>query len=257
MIGFQAASVDELEDTIEEIYDKGVALSNYFNADVEGFEYVKTDDSILLKKNENGFSRVYFLTNNVNDLASELAKIDTTTVINVPSKEGILNFEPVLESAGFEPYRIYEVYENHEFRGNDVFSAAFASPNDLERVKFLLYDQLDVYADHLPDDHTLAKWIANKQVLANYENGEMCGVFIFTVTGKKCYFNYWVDLGSNGLYLLLQMYNWLKEQGISYSYLWVNTQNHKVKRIHTLLGSKPNGTKDYIYTKLYHGKASH
>ncbi|RZJ65404.1 MAG: hypothetical protein EOO50_13860 [Flavobacterium sp.] len=249
MNGFRKASVDEIEDGIEEIYDNGVALSNYFNADVDGFEYLKTEKSILLKKDEVGFSRVYFLTNDVGDLTSELSRIETTTVINIPSKDGIAAFEPVLEKSGFKPYRVYEVYENHEFRGNDVFRAEFASGKDLERVKFLLYDQLDTFADHLPSDETIAKFIANNQVLVNYENDEICGIFIFTVQGKKCYFNYWVDLGSNGLFLLLQMYDWLKEQNIAYSYLWVDTQNQKVKRIHTLLGSRPNGTKDYIYTK--------
>ncbi|HEY0045912.1 MAG TPA: hypothetical protein VGB44_04285 [Flavobacterium sp.] len=251
---FQNADADTIEDLIEEIYDKGIVLSNYFSADLNDARYFKSDDSIVIEKEMQGFSRLYFMTADIDDLASILQNVTTTSVINFPTTGSADDFEKLMNASNFSFYKKYEIYSNEEIKGNDAFVEQYAQESDFEKVKSLLYEHLDVYSDHLPNDEVLMDFITNQQVLVNYLDGEICGVLIFTIQGKnKCYLNFWVDTGKNGLFLLFNIYNLLKEKNISYSYLWVNSQNEKVKRIHKLLGSKPTGTADYIYINKNHG----
>jgi len=246
---FKKEKAEIVEEFIEEIYDKGTVLSNYFTLDLDDIEYFKTEFSIVLRKTFTGFARLYFLTNNIEDLKLVLNQIEGTSVVNIPTKDDIKEFDNVMTSSGFSLFKIYEVYVNNESRGNDVFVDQFAKHEDFESVKHLLYSELDIFADHLPNDDELVQMIRNKQVLVNYENDIIAGVFIFSLHGKKCYFNYWVDTSKNGLFLIFNMYNFLKQKDITYAYLWVNTKNEKVKKIHKLFGCQPNNTKDYIYIK--------
>lgn len=246
---FQKATLVIIEEYIEEIYDNGILLSNYFNLDLNDVEFCKTEFSIVLKKQSTNFCRIYFLTSNIDDLKDLLFKIDGVQVINFPTVQDIKEFNQLMIDSGFNLFRTYEIYSNNQIRGNDIFVNQFANESNFSRVKFLLYTELNEYTDHLPNDICLMSMISNNQVLVNYENGEICGIFIFSIDGKKCYFNFWVDKGKNGLFLIYNMYNYLKLKNIPYSYLWVNTNNEKVKKIHKLFGSHPNGTRDYIYMK--------
>ena len=247
---FNSAQEDVIEEYIEEVFDSGIVLSNYFNKSLNNIEFYKTKTTILLNQKTEHFSRIYFLTSNIDNLIESLSKINTPTVINFPTKQNIEIFDAVMISSGFKKYRVYEMYFSDDIKGNDIFVKQFATLSDFERVKFLLFSSLDHYADHLPNDTELKEMIINENVLVNYENNEISGIFIFTIKGKQCYFNFWVDISKNGLFLLYNMYNYLKELGISYSYLWVNTENNRVLKIHKLFKCRTNGTKDYIYTKL-------
>jgi hypothetical protein len=239
----------KVEKYLEEIYDSGVKLSNYFSLDLDDVEYHKTEFSLVIRKTFSNFSRLYFLTMNIDDLKEILNKVPPVSVINIPTRDSIKIFDDILTASGFSIFRIYETYFNNEIKGNDVFVDQFARKEDFERVKYLLYSKLNVYADHLPNDNDLLEMIQNKRVLVNFESGEICGIFIFTLQGKKCYFNFWVDIGGNGLFLIFNMYNFLKQHNLTYSYLWVDIKNHKLKRIHELFGCKATGIKDYIYIK--------
>jgi len=246
---FQTSTPDIIEDLIEEIYDKGIVLSNYYNLNLEDVSFYKTEFSIVIKKSFDTFSRIYFMTHDIEDLKQVLSSIEGAQVINFPTVQDNSIINNLMHSCGYTSYKVYEIYSNNFNKGNDTFVDQFATEKDLDRVKFLLYKELDVYSDHLPNDHDLLEMIRNKQVLVNYEDEKICGVFIFSIQGKKCYFNFWVDTSKNGLFLLFNMHNYLKLKEITYSYLWVNTQNEKVIKIHKLFGCKPNGSMDYIYTK--------
>lgn len=246
---FQKATTKVLEEYIEEIYDNGIKLSNYFNVDLTDVEFYKTEFSIILKKSFVSFSRVYFLTCDLEDLKKVLMSINDAQVINFPTHGESAIFENVMISCGYDFYKVYEKYINKQIRGNDDFVRQFALELDFYRIKELLYSELNEYSDYLPNDDKLLMIIKNKQVLVNYEAGEICGIFIFSIQDSRCYFNFWVDKGKNGLFLIYNMYNYLKEMKISYSYLWADSKNEKVKKIHKLFGSIPSGGKNIIYTK--------
>jgi hypothetical protein len=238
-----------IENYIEEIDDKGAELSNYVSINLNDTECCKTENSVVIQKFDLNFTRLYFLTNNKYDLENILKKVKGKCVINYPTAGDIASFNAAMTSSGFKLYKIYNSYYNNGFRGNNVFVEQFAEPEDFSRVKYLLYNRLDVYADHLPDDSELLETIQNRQVLVNFDRRGICGIFIFKPEGKKCYFNFWVDTGSNGLFLLFNMFAYLKQKDIQHSYLWVDSENEKVKRIHELFGCKLGSVKDYIYIK--------
>lgn len=247
---FKVGTAKIIEKNLEEIYDSGLIISNYISLDLDNTEYHRTEFSLLIRKSYSNFSRLYFLSKNINDLKNILHKVQPVSVINIPTRSDITIYDELLTASGYNLYKVFETYYNNNIRGFDIFREHFACEEDIERVKYLLYSNLNVYTDHLPNDDDLLKMIQSKQVLVNYENNEICGVFIFSIQGKKCYFNFWVDIGKNGLFLIYNMYNYLKYMDINYAYLWVDNANKKVIGMHKLMGCKPNGDQDYIYVKF-------
>ena len=83
----------------------------------------------------------------------------------------------------------------------------------------------------------------------NKEDGHVLGVLIFTLEGKKCYLNIWIDRSKNGLYLLFDVYNIMVEKGVSLAYFWVRSDNKKIIKLHKLTGAVPDGLSDYSFIK--------
>lgn len=247
---FKLGTANIIKKNLEEIFDSGGIISNYFSLDLVNTEYLRTDFSLILRKTYSNFSRLYFLSKDIDDLKKTLQKVQPVSVVNIPTRDDITLYDEILTVSGYSLYKVYETYYNNNIHGNDIFQEQFAGVEDIERVKYLLYSKLNVYTDHLPDDDDLLKMIKNKQVMVNFENNEICGIFIFSLQGKKCYFNFWVDIGKNGLFLIYNMYNYLKQEDIKYAYLWVDNANKKVIGMHKLMGCKPNGDKDYVYVKF-------
>ena len=80
-------------------------------------------------------------------------------------------------------------------------------------------------------------------------NGNVCGVNIFTITGTNAYGNAWVDEGERGLDIFIDMFNLFIDKGVKRFTFWVNDRNNKVIKMHKIMGAKPDGLKDYTYIK--------
>lgn len=65
----------------------------------------------------------------------------------------------------------------------------------------------------------------------------------------KCYFNFWFDKGNGGMETLHNVYHLMHRNGIKYSWLWIESENARVKKIHKLLGGRPDGLFDFTYSR--------
>lgn len=246
---FTKTDPESIKTAFRDIYSRKPVLSNFFSQGMPDTEMYKTDKSLIIRKAEDDFYRVYLMTLDKNEISGILRDLKGTNVINIPTKEEIEEWAPLLDKCGFRQIGLYQRFSNSSVRYRGAFTARYADIAHFESLKNMMYKNFDKYTDHLPNDSELATMIADKRVIIHQENGKLEGLFIHTFEGKKCYFNCWYDESNNGLYLLFNMYSLMREKNILHSYFWVNSENTKVKQIHTLLGSKPDGLLDYIFMK--------
>ncbi len=248
-IEFSQISVDNLKSIVSTFLSRKPVLSNYFIQDLTGFDFFQSFNTLFLRLKENNYYRIYIISCDLSELNFLLLELKGNIVINVPSKIEPLKWIEVLENSGFSRIGVYERYTNFSFDTNEKFGAFFAEKSDFELLKKQLYDSFDPRIDWLPQDAELAMMINNKQIIVNKENEVITGFIIFTLFGKKCYLNCWLDFSGNGLYLFSNILALMKSAEVNYYYFWVNQKNIRVKKMHRLLGAKPDGLIDYTYFK--------
>lgn len=242
-------------------------LSNYFGVSREyDYELYFSASSLIVKQINGQFSRLYFMSRDVNDLSGLLNSLDDCTyVFNIPSKNGLEVWSPLLNKIPFELYGKYYRYYNkgivsansllHSIANEDAIIEAEgfklckpADVSDFEAIKKMLFDTFDIYTDHLPSDSQLMKMIEEKRIFVNRRPDDgICGLAAFETTGKKCYQNFWVDNNELGLYLMRGIYEQMIENNISITDFWVADWNKSVIKLHKMLGAVPDGMIDVTY----------
>lgn len=228
-----------------------VVLSNFFGATEGEFEIYESDYSLLIRKKEQDFYRAYLISSDITDSESILKELEGDFfVFNIPSKGAIDEWKELFDRTGYQLYGVYNRYHNTKIRARKSAMGEFASMADTDRIEEILTGNFSKYTDYIPTSIQLAKMIENQQVLVTRSgNGEVQGVLIYTLEGKKCYFNVWIDKSGNGLFLLYKAYNIVVENNIGYVYFWVNSINHDVIRLHEMMGAIPDGLSDYTFIK--------
>lgn len=252
MMELKKIQKEEVCRCIKRMYTLKPQYSNYFNQPLEDEDlYYETDHSFVLLKNVDGkYSRIYLLSDEFNDISIILKNLKGVNVINIPSKGDIADWEKLMTFSGFRKIGVYERFYNTNIKKRgSLENICYAMPERERDVYKLLHDHFLSYVDYLPSHAELSELIEKKQVLVNYDEGAVCGTFIFELEGRKCYFRAWIDHGRNGLKLLFDVYNIMCEKEKSYAYFWVNSTNENVKSIHRLLGAQPDNLKDFTFIK--------
>lgn len=229
-----------------------VSFANYYGMnDSDECEYFQASHTILIRKKEQDFFRLYIVSTDDNELMQLVSQLDSNKyVLNLPSKGDVTEQKEFLIKAGFSFIGAYNRYYNNHIINRDCDEEEFADENDFEEVKQLLYDNFSFYTDHLPSENELQSMIRNHNVIVNrFDDGKVGGFVIHTIEGKKAYINAWLDKTGNGLRLMFQTYNVIERQGIKYAYLWINAQNRNVIVLHKMMGAKPDGLADYSFIK--------
>ncbi len=229
-----------------------IVLSNYFGVkESDDHEILVSAHTLLLRKKEHDFQRLFLLSSDEAELVALLKTLDDEDyVLNIPTKKGIGQWEQVLSDAGFTFLAQYDRYYNREIEYRESDIGTFATEEDADEILGLLYvDEFSIYTDYLPTKEELMEMIKAERVLVNKEDGHVLGVLIFTLEGKKCYLNIWIDRSKNGLYLLFDVYNIMVEKGVSLAYFWVRSDNKKIIKLHKLTGAVPDGLSDYSFIK--------
>lgn len=229
-----------------------ILFSNYYGVnEQENFEILKLDRSILIRKKEHDFYRLFLLSADEKELVNILRALqEDTYVLNIPTKKGVEDWQNLLTLSGFSFLAKYDRYFNKhiEYRESEV--GTYAAEKDALEIMNLLYaDDFSIYTDYLPTRERLSQMIRNKQVLVNNVDGHILGVLIYTIEGKKCYLNIWIDRSKDGLFLLFDAYNIMVKKGIDLAYFWVKSTNKKIIKLHKLTGAVSDGLSDYSYIK--------
>ena len=251
--------IQESKEAIEKIvddwkvYNKPI-LSNYYGLTI-GFEYeyqIK-DNTVVIRKKEGDFFRLFVLSTNKECLESALGPLKEEYVINIPSRKPINDWEDVMQKCGFVYYSTYSRYCNTKIatmKKHKTTLNLFATPESIDEIYLLLTETFSPYTGHLPSKKELLDMIAHQQVLVDkYPDGHVCGVNIHTIFGVTGYGNAWVDKGDRAVELLLDMYNEMIDKGVKRHIFWVNDANVGVAKMHIRMGAKPDGLKDYTFVK--------
>lgn len=231
-------------------------LSNYYGLE-EGYpyEYLMSNFSVIIRKQEGDFYRVYLLTTDTEDIVSVLIDLkECEYVINIPSRKPIDDWDELLKKCGFEYYETYSRICNPKvatMKKRPTAIEEFAKPTDLDDILELLSENFSLYTAHLPSRERMMQLIEEQQIYVDrYEDGRVCGVNIFNVKAPVGYGIAWIDKGQNGLDLQLNMFNNFIDHGVKRLVGWVRDSNVKVVKMHMRMGAIPDGLKDYTYTKL-------
>ena len=226
-------------------------FNNFFGADTDdSYEMTVFDHTILIRKKEFHFYRLFILSIGRDDLCKRLKALQGYEyVVNIPSKKPIDEWNKLLLDCGFRALDTYSRYYNDSIRTFPTNIDTFATEDEIDDIAELLYGNFSLYTDHLPSRDELHAMVTNHQIITDHKDGKLCGVMIFTIKGEKAYQNAWIDKGDNGLALLLKAKSIFIENGIKYCYYWIKDTNIPVIKMHRLMGGKPDGLKDYNYIK--------
>lgn len=251
MLKFHKNTDQELQSLLHNSFSGRLRFSNYYGFELVNLEYHHSAETLLIKKTFLGFSRLYILSNNENELISLLTQLGPNYVINIPSKKGINDWGVILAKAGFKPFSTFKRYFYSSIKKRGEFKKSFACLADISSIKGLLLQHFSPITGHLPDDKKLSEMIENKQILVNRNKSTdvVEGVIGFSIEKTKCYIPFWVDLSGFGLSLLFNLFNLLIDNEIGYVYFWINDENTETIGIHAKLGAKPDGLADYVFLK--------
>lgn len=179
--------------------------------------------------------------------------LEGTVVARMPNRN-----VDVLERLQFHPYKEYirkQIIAGTEEWCEPEHTTETADVSDLNDIYELLYGTFDVMTDHLVSEGELRNFLEMSQVLKVRMDGELAGVLLFEVFGKKSYLRS-ICVSENfvgkkiGL-SLLQGYFLRNRENTKLFYLWVESTNEKAIRLYERLGYKDDGLREYTY--MYRG----
>lgn len=253
MINFNNIQPSDIRVVIANVFKtKKPILSNFFLPEKDAqYQLWNSEKTILISKEERDFYRLFVISSEINDSIEALRQLKSDKyIINYPTKGDISEWDNFMEKSGYKRIGHYKRLFNTNIKSRKSALNTFAGQDDLIQIMILLQSHFSPYTDYIPNVEQLSTMISNNQIIADYdEEGKLCGILIYTIEGVKCYLNAWVDIGSNGLFLLHKAYNIAYEKGIKVVYFWVNCENANVLRLHEMMGAKYDGLNDYTYKK--------
>lgn len=111
---FRKCNTVEVKNVIWRHYSARPAFSNYYLNDIEQLEYFEDRDTLLLRKKEHDFSRLYFYAHDLNRLANVLDMMPPKSVINIPVRNENSGWDSELAKCGFTLISRYERWFNPE-----------------------------------------------------------------------------------------------------------------------------------------------
>ncbi|MDR3339757.1 MAG: hypothetical protein LBT25_06670 [Candidatus Symbiothrix sp.] len=242
-----------LKGKIAEFISRKPPYSNYFGIDFENVDYIECSETLLLRKSYDNFSRIYYLSSNAAQLVGLLGYLSGKDIINIPSKAELsVGLTDLLLSGGYALYATYERQVNNHVESRGEFAGYFAEQEDVSTIYDILYLKFNPFTDRLPSRQELMEMVDKKEILVNRDGeNKVTGILTFTLKKAVCNFNHLIDTteSSNGLFLLLKMFDYMGENHVAQSAIWVNINNQKMKKIYQILGYKPDGLKDYTFIK--------
>lgn len=241
---------EEIESLINDFSASKHKWQNYFGIDLTDTEAAYGGDNLFLKKQYNGFCRIYIMANGESILTDYLSILPCNHIINIPSRVGIDIWTPILEKNKFRQIATYSryVYSNYR-KGNDK-NLVFATVEDLEHINNELHHFFSPLTGHLPNIEELLKMIEEKRIVVNRNTeGKVEGALCYQIKGKKAELPFWFDRSGDGLSLLFNVFYLCHCAEVRQIVFWVNDENINTISIHKMLGAKADGLVDYIFNK--------
>lgn len=249
-IEFREINLEELRCIIDNAFVKKHVFSNYFGIDSKGVKCFGDDDNLFILKPYEGFSRIYLMANDEELTKKVLKSLPLNSCINIPSKNGIDPWLPILEESDYKQIATYRRYNYMDYRRGNDKNMKFAELDDIQLIEAELHSFFSPITGHLPNRQELTKMIEGKQIVVNRnDKGVVNGALCYQITGKKVELPFWFDRSGDGLSLLFNVFFLCHQRDIRQIFFWVNDVNTNTIAIHKMLGAKTDGLVDYIFNK--------
>lgn len=217
---------------------------------------------ILMVHSLDGVNKVYYFLESRDVLAPDVIRRIEGELSGYPDLVGtVVSRLPnqnvdILEMLGFRPYKQYirkQMAAGTAVLCQAVWPVETAAVGDLDHIYPLLEGISDVMTDHLVSKEELYVFLAARQVLKVVAEGELAGVLVFEIFGKKSYLRT-ISVADRfkgkkiGL-SLIEGYFQKNRENAKLFYLWVESTNERAIRLYDSLGYKDDGLKEYIYRK--------
>ncbi len=249
MLHFGTLDLAELKTITWAYYKRKPAFFNFYFNDFNGLEYYENGISLILRRKEHDFHRIYFFSDDLDNLKTLLNQMEGRAVINIPVQSETCSLQPFLESCGYIFLARYDRLSNPRIEVENQNKGIFATEEHCQEIIKLMNDYFDPRTDLIPESTELSVMISNQQVLINLTEDKVTGFIIYTMEKGKCYINLWLDIRHRGLELMNSVYCLMKEKDVHYVYLWVKSSNTRAMKIYHLLGTQPEGVYDFSFYK--------
>lgn len=229
----------EILTKVNELKHSGIrVVSNCFfvlNDDLLADIIYCSDNTVVFGISEESFSRIYFYTNNLDDLKTGLSGCETGSVLEIVGRNKE-EYKETLESSGFDFDRslvkmftkdISSIFEEDGIAsGYDTNKITLAEVEDLDEIYDLLYSTFDTRISHLPTRCELRSSIENKEI-SIVRNGNIVSLLQSVVEPKSFYFNQIINKGDKNEFremVFSSLHKYISEGG-KYSYSWVEENN--------------------------------
>ncbi len=223
-------------------------------------ELVLTKPLLLIEKNTS-YNRLYYFRTNVEatedyvDVVRNLGRF-TNLYADVTTKSAFQYDGSIFEKMLFKPYRLYvrKIAKKTEKKFREMLTPVFADIDDFDEIQRMLLDSFDVMCDHIPLSEELKGFLNERKILKIAIQKEIAGVLIFDDIGAQSYarclcVSSKFQNGFVGYSLLARYFNDRLESGVKFYYLWVDSNNESVKKLHDAFGYHEDGLKNYIFKR--------
>ncbi|PAF48858.1 hypothetical protein BKH41_04310 [Helicobacter sp. 12S02232-10] len=231
-------------------------------------DFISIDKEIYGKKSQKSliflipyknFTKLYFISSDLNDLEKELKNLDSNQLCLEIIQRGDLDLE--LKDILKKHFTFHTRYEKLLINiknlkskiKRDFHTIQYAKNNDLDFIYTTLHTNFDERFDHLPSEQDLLNLIQNHQILIKKTGTEITAYCIYTLNGKTSHFNYLLNLKAEPFTLIALMeeyYEQIKTKNIQYVYLWVDVlKNIRVKNMHLKYGYQSSNIFNHTFIK--------
>ena len=136
---FKKNDKEALDIKIKEGISKRPRYKNCYLPDLDHTEYSELTDTLIVRKRFDSFNRIYFLSNNAEELGKALKELGKDDIINIPSKQELdKSLVETLHQGGYELFQTFERYYNNHVEHRGAFNGEFATENDAQQIYDLL-----------------------------------------------------------------------------------------------------------------------
>jgi hypothetical protein len=216
---------------------------------------IATDSAIAFASPEHDFYRLYYFSATVGAIARLLAEFprDRDTVLGYLDKDRNENLCAAFSTAGFGEKAHYQRMKNSKLPLRKTrFEPDFAREDEIQALLDLLAGTFDPMTDHLPELEKLREIVAARQALVSRTEGQITGALVFQQPSSQVNFNFLVNRSGNTLDLVTlknSFYHLMAQRSISSGFLWVDSRNTGVIKLHQAFGWKFDGLNDWFYTR--------
>ena len=224
-------------------------------------ELMLTKPLLLIEKNTS-YNRLYYFreqhSNEVEDYADIAQKLSSykNLYTDITTKSALQYEDSIFERMLFSPYRLYirKIVKKTGEKYREMLTPILADIEDFEEIQQLLRNTFNEMSDHIPEPWELNGFLKEHKILKIVIQNEIAGVLIFDDIGTQSYARCLCvspkfQNGFVGYSLLARYFNDRLESGVKFYYLWVDSNNESVKKLHDAFGYREDGLKNYIFKR--------